>query len=88
MDPNQLGNRRRQGGKRVKKSANDDLYDLNALGIQLLLGESERDEQTAQQVMADFDWLQIDESLFAWQAEMEFVMRVANLWNKVHFCFF
>ena len=66
MDPNQLGNRnrRRQGGKRLQKRANDDLFDLNALGIQLLFGDSENDELTGQQVMADFDWLQIDESLF------------------------
>ena len=62
MDPKELGNRKRKrrGGKRVETSANADLLDLNALGLQLLF----EDEQIGQQLMADFDWLQIDESLF------------------------
>ena len=63
MDPNGLGKWRKHGGK-MAKSKVDDSFDLNALGLQLLLQPNEKEKQQAEEVMAEFDWFQIDESLF------------------------
>ena len=63
MDPNGLGKWRKQSGK-MAKSKVDDSFDLNALGLQLLLQPNEKEKQQAEEVMAEFDWFQIDESLF------------------------
>ena len=70
MDPNELakcrtcGEWKKRGAKRVKtsKSKGEKICDLNARF--LLQPKNEQQIQQAQQVMAEFNWLQIDGSLF------------------------
>ena len=70
MDPNEFakcrtcGEWKKRGAKRAKsaKSKGEKICDLN---FRLLLQpKNEQQIQQAQQVMAEFDWLQIDGSLF------------------------
>ena len=67
MDPNEFakcrtcGEWKKRGAKRAK-SKGEKICDLNVRF--LLQPKNEQQIQQAQQVMAEFDWLQIDGSLF------------------------